>query len=111
MTFTSGTGCDNSPVSLQLPLGVLAGVVLDELTGVEASPVTGCCLSGLFLVGDIRLCELGSGTNFGVYGGEDSVSFCVPAEAVEDLALSDGLVIVLIISSDCRLTEGLDVEG
>lgn len=60
-TRTSGRGCGKTPVSLQLPLGAVAGVVLDELLRTGTCPVTGCCLSGLFLVGEVRLAELGSG--------------------------------------------------
>lgn len=63
MPLTSGTGCGKTPVSLQLPLGVVAGVVLDELVRTRTCPVTGCCLSGLFLVGEVRLVELGSGAH------------------------------------------------
>lgn len=63
------TGCKKTPVSLQLPLGVVAGVVLvvgvvlEELLQSGTCVATGCCLSGLFLVGNVRLVELESGVD------------------------------------------------
>lgn len=44
-------------------------------------------------------------------GGEYSVSNCVPGRLVEDLVLSDGLVIVLVNPRGCCLTRDLEVEG
>lgn len=41
----------------------------------------------------------------------ECVSGCVPGGAVEDLALSDGLAIVLVNSSGCCLVVGLEVGG
>ncbi len=67
-------------MSLLLPLEVLAGVLLEELVRAEICPVTDVCLSGLFLVGEVRLVELGSGAHLqrGVSGGVQSVSGSVP---------------------------------
>lgn len=98
-------------MSLQLPLGVVAGVLQDELVWTEICSMTGC-LSGVFLVGEVRLVELGSGAHLyrGVSGGE-IVFGCVFIGAVEDLALSDSLVIVPVISSACSFLVGLEVEG
>lgn len=44
-------------------------------------------------------------------GGVETVSGCVPDGVVEHLALSGGLVIVLVNSSCCCLMGGLEVEG
>lgn len=40
-----------------------------------------------------------------------SVSGCVAGGVVEDLALSDSLIIVLVKSSGCCLIVGLEVRG
>lgn len=40
-----------------------------------------------------------------------SISCCVPGGVVELLALSDGLLIVLVNSSGCCFMVGLEVEG
>lgn len=110
--LTSETGRAETPVSLQLPPGVVAGVLLDELVRPEICPVTDGCLSGLFLVGEVRLVELGSGAHLyrGVSGGVESVSGFVPGGVVEDLTLSASLVIVLVNSGGCGLIEGLKVD-
>lgn len=65
MTLTSGTDCgDKTTESLQLLLlGVVAGVLLVEPVRTGTCPVTGCCLSGLFLVGETRLVELERGVH------------------------------------------------
>ncbi len=99
-------------MSLLLPLEVLAGVLLEELVRAEICPVTDVCLSGLFLVGEVRLVELGSGAHLqrGVSGGVQSVSGSVPGGVVEDLALSDSLVTALVNSSGCCLIGGLEAE-
>lgn len=63
MTLTSGTDCGGkTPDSLQLPLGVLARVLLVKLVRTGTCPVTGCCLSGL-LLGETRLFELERGVH------------------------------------------------
>lgn len=61
LTLASVTGCGKTPMSLQLPLGVVAGLLLEELVQTGICLVAACCLSGLFLIGEVRLIELGSG--------------------------------------------------
>lgn len=51
--LTSGAGCGgNTPASLQLPLGVVAGVVLVELVRTGPGPVPEFCLSGLLWIAE-----------------------------------------------------------
>lgn len=90
-----------------------ARVVFDELVRTGSCPATGGGLSGLFLIGEVRLGELGSGAHLlkEVSGGEEYVPRHVPGGVVEDLVLSDGLVIVLVASRGCCLNVGLEAEG
>lgn len=76
---------------------MLAGVLLNELVFTGICAVTVCCRSGLFLVGEARPIEMGSGAPLfrGVSVGVELVSGCVSGGIVGVLAMSGSLVIML----------------